>query len=140
MPATLLLWLNTAGVFGLPDTTGYAFQPQETPNWPDDYVVAEGEALSLALLHVNNDLFPDIAYGTRSSVLYTGDIYILPATARCHVQGQKINQTQRAKSSRWTWRTSTRTTGPTSSSGRAPRRRREGSSPISEKNGEQAVR
>ncbi len=88
----IFLWLNTAGTFGVPDTTGYAFQPEETPNWPDDWVNAQGEALSLGVLHVNNDLFPDIAYGTRNSVLYTGDIYILPAYGTLPVLGQKINQ------------------------------------------------
>jgi hypothetical protein len=89
---TILLWLNTEGTFGLPDTLGYTFKPEETPNWPDDYVDAQGEALSLGVLHVNNDVFPDIAYGTRSSSLYTGDIYILPAYGTLPVLGQKINQ------------------------------------------------
>ena len=28
----------------MPDTTGYVFRPEETPNWPDDYVDAQGEA------------------------------------------------------------------------------------------------
>jgi prepilin-type N-terminal cleavage/methylation domain-containing protein len=90
----VLLWLNTAGTFGIPDTTGYAFQPEETPNWPDDYVDALGEALSLASLHVNNDLFTDIAYGTRSSALYTGDIYILACYGTLPTYGQKINTTE----------------------------------------------
>jgi type II secretory pathway pseudopilin PulG len=89
---TVLLWLNTGGTFGIPDTTGYVFQPRETPNWPDDYVDAQGEALSLATLHVNNDVFPDVAYGTRNSSVYTGDIYILPAYGTLPVLGQKINQ------------------------------------------------
>ncbi len=88
---TVLLWLNTSGTLGVPDTTGYTFQPAETQNWPDDYVDAQGEALSLAILHVNNDVFPDVAYGTRNSVLYTGDIYILPAYGTLPVLGQKIN-------------------------------------------------
>jgi prepilin-type N-terminal cleavage/methylation domain-containing protein len=89
---TILLWLNTGGTFGVPDTTGYAFQPGETPNWPDDWVDAQGEALSLAILHMNNDVFPDVAYGTRNSSSYTGDIYILPAYGTLPVLGQKINQ------------------------------------------------
>lgn len=90
----VVLWLNTAGTFGLPDTTGYVFQPGETPNWPDDYVNAFGEALSLATLHVNNDLFTDIAYGTRNSTLYTGDIYILACYGTLPTYGQKINRTE----------------------------------------------
>ena len=88
----VLLWLNTAGTFGIPDTTGYAFQSEETPNWPDDYVDAQGEVLSLAVLYVNNDVFPDIAYGTRSSSVYTGDVYILPSYGTLPPAGQKINQ------------------------------------------------
>ena len=90
----VILWLNTAGVFGIADTTGYVFPSEATPNWPDDYVNALGEALSLATLHVNNDLFTDVAYGTRSSVLYTGDIYILSCYGTLPTYGQKINQTQ----------------------------------------------
>lgn len=89
---SILLWLNTAGTFGIPDTTGFAFQPEETPNWHDDYVNAQGEALSVAVLHVNNDVFPDVAYGTRSSSLFTGDIYILPGYGTLPPSGQKINQ------------------------------------------------
>jgi hypothetical protein len=89
---TVLLWLNTGGTFGIPDTTGYIFQPRETPNWPDDFVDTQGEALSLATLHMNNDVFPDVAYGTRSSSVYTGDIYILPAYGTLPVLGQQINQ------------------------------------------------
>ena len=89
----VLLWLNNAGTFGVPDTTGYAFEPEETPNWPDDHVDALGEVLSLATLHVNNDVFTDIAYGTRNSAFYTGDIYILPCYGTMPTYGQKINQT-----------------------------------------------
>jgi prepilin-type N-terminal cleavage/methylation domain-containing protein len=90
----VILWLNTAGTFGIPDTTGYYFEPAETPNWPDDYVNAYGEALSLATLHVNNDIFTDIAFGTRSSALYTGDIYVLPCYGTLPTYGQKINKTE----------------------------------------------
>ncbi|MCK4236940.1 MAG: VCBS repeat-containing protein [Candidatus Krumholzibacteria bacterium] len=87
----VLLWLNANGTFGIPDTTGYSFGSEETPNWPDDYVNAQGEALSLGILDVNNDVFPDVAFGTRSSILYTGDIYILPAYGTLPSSGQKIN-------------------------------------------------
>ncbi len=89
----VLLWLNDGGTFGQPDTTGYAFDPDETPRWPDDYVNAQGAALCLAILHVNRDVFPDVAYGTRSSVLYEGNIYILQAYGTLPISGQKINQT-----------------------------------------------
>jgi len=88
----VLLWLNTGGTFGSPDTLGYAFNPEETPNWPDDFVTGAGEVLSLAILHVNNDVFPDVAYGTRSSALFAGNIYILPSYGTLPTYGQKINQ------------------------------------------------
>lgn len=87
----VLLWLNDAGTFGTPDTIGYAFNPEETPNWPDDWVTSTGEVLSIAALHVNNDVFPDVAYGTRSSALYTGDIYVLPSYGTLPTFGQKVN-------------------------------------------------
>ena len=89
----VLLWLNEGGVFGVPDTTGYVFEEGVTERWPSDYVVGNGEVLSLGILRVNNDIFPDIAYGTRSSSLYTGDIYILPAYGTLPISGRKINQT-----------------------------------------------
>ncbi len=88
----IILWLNDGGVFGLPDTTGYAFPPDVKGNMPNDYVISKGEALSLVILKVNNDIFPDIAYGTRSSALYTGDIYVLPTYGTLPVSGTKINQ------------------------------------------------
>ncbi|MCD6379723.1 VCBS repeat-containing protein [bacterium] len=89
----ILLWLNDGGTFGVPDTTGYIFPPDVTANMPDDYVITDGEALSLAILNVNNDVFPDIAYGTRSSSLYTGDVYVLPTYGTLPMNGTKINQT-----------------------------------------------
>ena len=89
----VLLWLNEAGVFGQPDTTGYAFGAEETPRWPDDWVDAEGAALCLSILHLNRDIFPDVAYGTRNSVLYEGNIYVLPCYGTLPDGGQKINQT-----------------------------------------------
>lgn len=89
----VLLWLNDGGVFGLPDTTGHDFGPHVTPRWPDDFVIAEGEPLCLAILNVNNDIYPDVAYGTRSSSLYTGDVYVLPSYGTLPVAGTKINNT-----------------------------------------------
>jgi len=87
----VLLWLNTAGTFGIPDTTGFTFGPQEIHNMPDDFVDAGGEALSLDVIRVNNDVYPDICFGTRSSSLYAGDIYILPAYGTLPENGTKIN-------------------------------------------------
>jgi 3D (Asp-Asp-Asp) domain-containing protein len=49
--------------------------------------------LCLTTLYLNNDLFPDVAYGTRSSAAYTGDVYILPAYGTLPPAGTKINVT-----------------------------------------------
>ncbi|MBN1884761.1 MAG: VCBS repeat-containing protein [Candidatus Krumholzibacteriota bacterium] len=88
----VMLWSNTGGVFGWADTTGYAFGPETVPNLPDDWVDAHGEALCLAALALNNDIFPDIAYGTRrSSLLYLGDIYVLPSYGTLPDGGLKVN-------------------------------------------------
>ena len=90
----VLLWLNTGGTFGIPDNTGFPFGPEVTPNWPDDYVNAQGEALCLAILYVNNDVYPDVAFGTRSSSLYSGDVYILVAYGTLPISGLQINQVE----------------------------------------------
>ena len=90
----VMLWNNTGGKFGEPDTTGFAFGPHEVPNFPTDWVEAHGEALSLGILHVNNDVFPDITFGTRTSSVYTGDLYILPAYGTLPENGVRINSTE----------------------------------------------
>jgi prepilin-type N-terminal cleavage/methylation domain-containing protein len=85
------LWLNTSGTFGLADTTGFAFDPSETPNWPDDYCDTDGEALCLTTLSVNRDLFPDVAVGTRGTSFYAGDVFVLPTYGTLPPSGIKIN-------------------------------------------------
>ncbi len=90
----VLLYLNDAGTFGEPDTTGYFFGPDVVPNLPSDWVIAGGEALSLAITKLNNDVYPDIVYGTRSSILYTGDLYILPTYGTLSKSAIRINETQ----------------------------------------------
>jgi type II secretory pathway pseudopilin PulG/uncharacterized protein (DUF2141 family) len=91
----IMLWLNASGVFGLPDTTAMiAYGPDEMQRLPDDYVNAGGEALSLGIIYLNNDVFPDVAYGTRSSSLFTGDIYTLATYGTLPTHGDKINVTQ----------------------------------------------
>lgn len=88
----VMLWLNEGGMIGEPDTTGYAFGPEVQPMMPSDRVFAEGEALSLAVLYLNNDVFPDLAYGTRNSSVYTGNVYVLPAYGTLPMNGIQINQ------------------------------------------------
>ena len=87
----VLLWLNDGGVFGTLDTSGYTFDSDETPRWPSDSVDGPGVVLCLSVLHMNQDVFPDIAYGTRSTLTYKGDIYFLPSYGLLPSAGQKIN-------------------------------------------------
>jgi len=90
----VMLWNNDAGTFGIPDTLGLSFEDETTPRLPSDYVDAGGEVLSLGILRVNNDVYPDVTYGTRSSSVYTGDIYVLPAYGTLPPGGIKINRTE----------------------------------------------
>jgi prepilin-type N-terminal cleavage/methylation domain-containing protein len=89
------LWLNDgSGVFGIPDTLGKTpYPPQTMPNFPDDYVEIEGDVQAIEVLKVNNDVFPDLAIGTRSSDYYTGDLWILPGYGTLPSVGIKINAT-----------------------------------------------
>jgi len=89
------LWLNDgSGTFGIPDTVGNTpFPPQTVPNFPDDYVEIEGDVKAIEILRVNNDVFPDLAIGTKTSDFYTGDIWILPAYGTLPSVGIKINAT-----------------------------------------------
>jgi hypothetical protein len=90
----VMLWHNSSGTFGAPDTFGNTYEPEVMPLFPDDWTYAEGEALSLALLRVNNDIFPDLAYGTRNSDVYTGNIYVLACYGTLPMYGEQINQTE----------------------------------------------
>lgn len=88
----VMLWSNTGGTFGWADTTGYSFEPETTPNLPEDWVYAGGEVLCVVDIALNNDVFPDVAYGTRrSALLYLGDIYVLPSYGTLPDGGIKVN-------------------------------------------------
>ena len=41
---------------------------------------------------MNNDIFPDLAYGTRNSTVFTGNLYVLPAYGTLPMYGTQINQ------------------------------------------------
>ena len=90
----VMLWLNESGTIGVPDTTGYSFGNEVISSLPDDRVYAEGEVLSLAVLYINNDVFPDLAYGTRNSSFYTGNVYVLAAYGTLPAHGTQINQSE----------------------------------------------
>ena len=88
----ITLWLNDSGTFGIPDTVGSKpYPPQVTKNLPDDYVEIEGDVQAIETLRVNNDIFPDLAIGTKTSAFYTGDLYILAAYGTLPSAGIKIN-------------------------------------------------
>jgi hypothetical protein len=89
------LWLNDgSGEFGIPDTLGKTpYPPGVLKNLPDDYVEIEGDVQAIATLRVNNDVFPDLAIGTKSSDFYTGDLWVLPAYGTLPSMGIKINAT-----------------------------------------------
>ncbi len=89
----IMLWHNEGGLMGIPDTTGYSFGSEVQATLPDDWLYADGEALCLAVLHLNNDVFPDLAYGTRDSDVYTGNVYVLAAYGTLPAYGDQINQT-----------------------------------------------
>ena len=89
------LWLNDGtGTFGIPDTTGKTpYPPQVTKSFPDDVVEINGVVQVIETFNVNNDIYPDIAIGTKSSEFYTGDLFVLPAYGTLPSVGTKINVT-----------------------------------------------
>ena len=89
----LMLYLNEEGVFGLPDTVGMSpFPADVTPHYPDDYVEDIGEVLSIAILDMNNDVFPDVAVGTRTSLLFTGELIVYSSYGTLPSSGTLISQ------------------------------------------------
>jgi type II secretory pathway pseudopilin PulG/uncharacterized protein (DUF2141 family) len=88
----LMLFLNTNSTFGIPDTVGTSpFPPDVTPRYPDDGVIGIGEVLSITTLDMNNDVFPDVAIGTRTSSLYTGQLIVYPAYGTLPSSGMVIS-------------------------------------------------
>jgi len=88
----LMLFLNDNCVFGLPDTVGMSpFPGDVTPRYPDDYVEGIGEVLTIAILDMNNDIFPDVAIGTRTSSLFTGDLIVYAAYGTLPANGTLIS-------------------------------------------------
>jgi type II secretory pathway pseudopilin PulG len=89
----VVLWHNTKGEFGAPDSTGYLFPKNVTPNFPNDSVSQGGEVLSLAAERINPDIFPEVFYGTRASAFYTGDVYMMETFGTLPSQGRQLNTT-----------------------------------------------
>jgi len=94
---SIKLWLNENGIMGVPDTTGYAFQPDEMPMLMEDEVFADGEVLCMAVLDFNNDVFPDLAFGTRNSSVYTGNAFLLAAYSTLPAFGVRINRIEQGE-------------------------------------------
>jgi len=89
----VLLWHNTEGEFGVPDSSGYSFPVGVTPRFPSDSVNEDGEVLSLAADTINPDVFPEVFYGTRSSSFYTGDVFMMETFGTLPSRGRKLNTT-----------------------------------------------
>ncbi|HEU4364101.1 MAG TPA: SdrD B-like domain-containing protein, partial [Candidatus Krumholzibacteria bacterium] len=71
------VWTNKLGIFGLDDKTGFVYDPDTEPKVPDAYFDAGGEALAVSAVRIDADIFPEIFVGTRSSLFYTGDLFMV---------------------------------------------------------------
>ena len=63
----------------------------ERPIAIGDQVEIDGVVQAIEVLRINNDVYPDVAIGTKSSDFYTGDIFVLPAYGTLPSAGIKIN-------------------------------------------------
>ncbi|HET6347650.1 MAG TPA: SdrD B-like domain-containing protein [Candidatus Krumholzibacteria bacterium] len=71
------VWLNKGGVYGVDDNSGYTYEADTDAKVPDHYYKVGGEALAVAAAHLDADIYPDIIIGTRSSLFYTGDLFVI---------------------------------------------------------------
>jgi hypothetical protein len=86
------VWLNHKGAFGVPDQTGYDFDPYTVPNQPDEYINAGGEGLVVRTTSLDADIYSEIIIGTRSSLFYTGDLFLIRRTSKeTTVENIKVN-------------------------------------------------
>jgi hypothetical protein len=86
------VWLNHNGKFGRADTTGYNFDPETVPNQPDEYLDAGGEGLVVTSAFLDGDIYADIVIGTRSSLFFTGDLFLIRRTSKTtSVENIKVN-------------------------------------------------
>ena len=94
---SIKLWHNENGTLGVPDTTGHSFEPDEMPMLMEDEVFADGEVLCMTILDFNNDVFPDLAFGTRNSNVYTGNAFLLAAYGTLPAFGTRINRIEQGE-------------------------------------------
>jgi prepilin-type N-terminal cleavage/methylation domain-containing protein len=86
------VWLNHNGSFGKADSTGFAYDAGITPNVPDEYIQTGGECLVVSTVSLDGDIFKEILIGTRSSLFYTGDLFLVRRTAKqVEVTNLKVN-------------------------------------------------
>lgn len=98
----VFLWLQADSVMGVavPPGSVYGkkdtitvFGPEEDPRGPSDLFVTTGEAISLKMAFINQDIFPDVLVGTRTSVFNTGDVHLLITFGTLPSTGKQLNTT-----------------------------------------------
>jgi len=86
------IWLNHDGAFGKPDSTGFVYDAGIVPHVPDDYVNTGGEGLVVRTANLDGDIYSEILIGTRSSLFYTGDLFLVRRTSSStDVTNLKVN-------------------------------------------------
>lgn len=86
------VWLNHGGYLGVADTTGFAHDQYTTPHIQDSYINAGGEGLVVRTVNLDGDIFDEIVIGTRSSMFFTGDLFLIRRTAdEMRVENIKVN-------------------------------------------------
>lgn len=71
------VWYNKLSGFGQPDSTAFVYEPDTQPKMPDSFFDADGEALAISAARLDADIFPEIVVGTRASLFYTGDLFVV---------------------------------------------------------------
>jgi prepilin-type N-terminal cleavage/methylation domain-containing protein len=86
------VWFNHDGRFGKPDSSGFDYDKYVVPNVPDEYINAGGEGLVVKTRSLDGDIFKEILIGTRSSLFYTGDLFLVRRTSSTtDVTNLKVN-------------------------------------------------
>jgi hypothetical protein len=73
------VWYNKLTGFGMPDSSGFVYDADTQPKVPDTYFNANGEALAVGTARLDADIYPEVVVGTRSSLFYTGDLFVVSA-------------------------------------------------------------
>jgi len=71
------VWFNHGSHFGGVDSTGFKYPDNTIPKAPDDFINTRGEALAVRTAQLDKGIFPEILIGTKSSLFYTGDLFLI---------------------------------------------------------------